>query len=75
MEKLVKGTRVIWKPIKARANCYGHSIATAPIECEVIRGPDRNGNYRVKLLCKKSQLWLSKPEYSVHDKALLRGEL
>jgi len=69
-----KGTRVIWKPVKARAKCYGHPIATAPIPVEVLNGPDRNGHYNVKVLCHKAKAWLNRPKYTVGEAALVRGD-
>lgn len=65
-----KGSTVIWKPIKARAKCYGHPIATDPIPVTILSGPDRCGRYRVRIECKKSKAWLNKDEYGVYQAAL-----
>ena len=74
MSTFQKGTRAIWKPVKARARCYGHPIATAPVPVEIMNGPDRAGNCRIQILCNKSKAWLDKKYYFVKQAALMRGD-
>ncbi|MBK7892857.1 MAG: hypothetical protein IPJ84_18995 [Bdellovibrionales bacterium] len=73
MSTFQKGTRAIWKPVKARAKCYGHPIATAPVPVEILNGPDRNGHYAVKVLCNQAKSWLNKSRYTVGEAALVLG--
>jgi len=71
MSTFQKGTRAIWKPVKARAKCYGHPIATAPVPVEILFGPDRASSYRVRVLCHKAKAWLNKNHYNVKAAALM----
>lgn len=65
------GQVVMWVPRKARQRCYGLPIAYEPLQVEIVSGPRVTGDYRVRIVAKHAQRFLTRPTYDVDGRSLV----